>query len=306
MNRKLLLLLTAIISIFILSCSSAPKKSDEVNTRKNRASDYAEFGNQYFRQGLYNQSLIFFNMALEENIAVDYEPGISKTSSSLGRAYLIKGDIANAEKYMKDGYNLAKQLGDKDLIALSANNLAELNISKNLIPESEKFISEAISNAKPNSLIQAESYHTLAIIERKKGEQEKALATIKKAIEINKQNKTHSSLAANYYFSASIYSQDNNYSKAAEMLNLAIKEDRLEENSYGLAKDYKALGMVALKNSKQEEAYLFFIKSFNIFKAIKNTDEEKSVLKYLIEISSNLGKVSDAEYYKAQLGAIKE
>jgi len=307
MNKKLIpIFLTAIIFLFTIACSSAPKKTSEVNTRKNRAADYLEFGNRYFKDGLYNQALVFFNISLDENIAADFEPGISRVKSSIGRTYLLIGDISNAEKYIQESYNLAKELGDNELVAISANNFAELNIFKNLLPEADKFISEAMAQAKTKSSIQAEIYHTLAIIERKKGESEKALATINKAIQINKDNKAHSNLAANYYFAASIYSQENNYSKAVEMLNMAIKEDRIEENSYGIAKDYKALGIVSLKNNKKEEAYSFFIKSLNIFRVIKNTEEEKSVLNFLIEISADLGKTSDTENLKAQLGAIKE
>jgi tetratricopeptide (TPR) repeat protein len=306
MNKKFLLLLTAITILFMASCSSAPKKTSEVNTRKNRAADFMGFGNQYFTQGLYEQALVFFNIALDENIAADFEPGISKVCSSIARTFLLTGDFAGAEKYIQESYNLAKQLGDKDLIAISATIFAELKISKNLIPEAEKFISEAMTQAKANSAIQAEAYHTLAVIERRKGEPEKALATINKAIAINKQNKAHSNLAANYYFAASVFSQEDNYAKAVEMLNNAIKEDRLVENSFGLAKDYKALGIVSLKNNKKEEAYSFFIKSLNIFRVIENMQEQKSVLQYLIEISEDLGKISDLEYFKKQFGAIKE
>ena len=306
MNKKLLFFLAAIIFLFTISCSSAPKKSSEVNTRKNRAADYMEFGNRYFTQGLYNQALVFFNMALDENIAADFEPGISRVKSSIGRSYLLTGDLPKAEKYIVESYSLAKELNDPDLIALSANNAAELNIAKNIITEADKFISEAITQAKSKSATQAEAYHTLAVIERKKGNSEKALATINKAIEINKDNKAHSNLAANYYFAASVYSQDNNYAKAVEMLNIALKEDRIEENSFGLAKDYKALGIVSLKNNKKEEAYSFFIKSLDISRVIQNTDEEKSVLNYLIEISQDLGKTSDVKKFKDQLGAIKD
>ena len=303
--RNISFFLTAIFFLFIISCSSAPKKASEVNTRKNRAADFIDFGNRYFKDGLYNQALVFFNMALDENIAADFEPGISKVKSSIGRTSLLIGDISNAEKYINEGYYLAKKLGDNELIAISANNFAELNIFKNLISEAEKLIFESIAHAKTKSTIQAESFHTLALIERKKGESEKALSTINKAIEINKDNKNYSNLAANYYFVASIYSQDNNYDKAVEMLNMALKEDRRIENSFGIAKDYKALGIVSLKNNKKEEAYSFFIKSLDIFKVIKNFEEQKGVLDLLITTSADLGKTSDSNNFKAQLRSLE-
>ena len=298
------LLVLTVIVLFTASCSSAPKKSEEVNTRKNRAADFMEFGNQYFKQGHYGQALIFFNMALDENIAADFESGISKVKSSIGRTYLLLENLTDAEKYINEGYKLAKELDNKDLIALSSNYFAELYLAKNLLPEADKYISESMMQVKANSTAQAEAYHTLAIVERKKGNPEKAMTTINKAIEINKQNKAHSNLGANYYLLASFFSQDNNYIKANEMLNLAIKHDRIEENSYGIAKDYKALGLVAIKNNKKEEAYSFFIKSLDIFKVINNTQEEKNILKLLVDLSLDLGKTSDSERFKARLKAI--
>ncbi|MCL2791987.1 MAG: tetratricopeptide repeat protein [Spirochaetaceae bacterium] len=301
MNKKLFFFLTIIILLFTISCSSQPRKSSEINTRRNRAADYSGFAHRYFRDGLFNQALVFYYMALDENIAADFEPGKSIVKNSIGRTHLLMGNLDSAEIYIQQSYNLAKKLGNRDLIASAANVFAELRIFQNLIPEAEKFISEAIENTGRNTPVLAEIFHNLAIIEHRKGNSAQALATINNAITINRRNKAHLNLAANYYFAASVYSQQNNFDKAIEMLKNALIEDRRVENSYGIAKDYRALGIVSLRNNRKEDAYYFFVKSLNIFRVIRNTEEEKSVLEFLIQLSEDLGKTADVEILRAQL-----
>ncbi|MCL2293608.1 MAG: tetratricopeptide repeat protein [Spirochaetes bacterium] len=305
MKKKLLLLLTTIVFLFAVSCSSAPRKSSEVNTRKNRAADFMGFGNRYFAHGIYSQALVFFYMALDENIAADFDYGKSRVKGSIGRTHLLMGNLSDAERYLLESYNLAKQLGDRALLASAASKLAELYVFGNLLSEAEKFASEAIALARTNSNTMAEALHILAMIERRKGMSEKALTTIDRAIRINRRNRAHINLAANYYLMASIFSQQGNFNKATEMLHIAIREDRLIENSYGIAQSYKALGIVALRNNQREEAYPFFIRALNIFRVIENVHEERSVLEFLIEISADLGS-SNLDNFRARLRALEQ
>jgi tetratricopeptide (TPR) repeat protein len=294
--------------IIAISCSSAPKKSDVINTRKNRAAEYTSFAMQYFNSGEYSQALVFFNIALNENIAADFEEGISRTSNSIGKIYIIQGNIENAEKYVNEGYLIAKKLNNKDLIAVSAINFAEINLLKNNLDEAEKNIIEAQTNVNTNkySVIAAESYHTIASIEYKKGNYQKSLEALNNAIAINREKKEHSRLASNYYFAASLYSRQNNFEKAIDMLNLALQEDRIEENSFGIAKDYKALGIVCIKNKNQEEAAGYFLKAFKIFNVLKNKQEQIDILNYLTEISANASKNEDVLYYNTLLKELKK
>ncbi len=303
MNKKRFLCY-ALIAIFLFSCSSAPKKSNEVNTRKNRAADYSNFGNNYFSNGNYDQALLFFSLAYEENIAADHEPGISRSASSIAKVYLVLGDTFNAASYLDEAYETAKKLSNDELTAISAINLAEYNIIKKNYAEAEKHLDEAFSAARGAPLATAETYHTRSVLEKEKGNSGEALAFLTKAIEINSREKSYASLAANYYMAASVYSKNNEMNKAVEMLELAIKADRNTENSYGLAKDYKALGIVYEKNRLYEEAYENFFKSYRIFNIIENRIETISTLEYLISVSETINKTSTAEAFRKELERI--
>ena len=72
--RNIILVLLAFT--LIVSCSSAPKQTEEITDKKHRAAEYTKFGNSYYNEGRYNQALQFFTLALNDNISVDNEEGI--------------------------------------------------------------------------------------------------------------------------------------------------------------------------------------------------------------------------------------
>lgn len=298
------LIIIFILALLCWSCSTAPKKQDGSNARKNKAADMLVFGNNYFIQGQYTQALIFFAVALDEYTAADYKIGIIKSMNLIGKTEFLLGDTAAASKKIKEAYQLSKTVGDKDLSALSALNMADISNAEGKQQETEKYLSEAATFAEPNSLIRAEIYHSAAIAEKEKGNIENAIFAIDEAIKINKKLKIHLNLAANYYFIASIYSKKGDYIKAIENLQFAIVEDRIEENAFGLGKDYKGLGIVQEKNSNLEDAYTAFVTSLRIFTVLDNKEEINSLLGYIIKLAEKLNKAEDIKYYKALLAEI--
>src|SRR6056297_2225775 len=107
-----LVLLLGISALLLAGCSSAPKTSETVNETKDRAAQYAEFGNRYFGQGNYDQALQFFEFALRENTSIDNRAGIAQAYNSIGNVYLAVGDIATAESSFSSAYSIALRIRD--------------------------------------------------------------------------------------------------------------------------------------------------------------------------------------------------
>ncbi len=125
MNNKRITLFALLIfsaAVFI-SCSSAPKETDIVNDRKNKAAELTDFGNSYYANGEYTQALVFFKLALDENVASDNEPGIIKSCNSAGKAAMNADDMESAEKYFLRALNISEKLNDKNFRSVSSNNL---------------------------------------------------------------------------------------------------------------------------------------------------------------------------------------
>ena len=89
-----------LLSLFLLlACSSAPKPQEEVVEARNKAAEYAEFGNSHFRQGLYDRAIDFFELSLAYNGPVDNQPGMVSSYNSLGRVYLAKDAFTRPEHF---------------------------------------------------------------------------------------------------------------------------------------------------------------------------------------------------------------
>ncbi len=294
-----LLFLTA--AVFI-SCSSAPKETDVVNSRKNRAAELTDFGNSYYANGEYSQALVFFRLALDENIASDNEPGIIRSCNSAGRASMDLENYEDAEKYFLQALSLSEKLEDRTFRTISANNLGDLYLRTEKYKKAEEMFDKSFASAETGSPEAAVILHNLGRIALKNGEDyDKALSRFSQSAKINLAEKKHAELAANYYMTASVYSKMESYDNAESYLLKALEEDKIVENSFGIGKDFKALGIVNEKKGNIETAYGYYLKSYMVFDVLKNMAEIKELLEKLTVISKELGMEKDSSYFASVL-----
>ena len=291
-----------LISVLLLaSCSSAPKESDVVNSRKNRAAELTDFGNSYSANGDYKQALVFFTLALDENIAADYEPGIIKSCNSAGNAALNIGETENAEKYFLQALSLSEKIDDRKSRSISSNNLGELYLRTGEYKQAEKMLEQAFAAADTKSVESAAILHNLGIALKKEEEYSKAISRFSQAAQINESHKKHAELAANYYMIASVHSKEKSYENAESFLLKALEEDKIVENSYGIGKDQKALGIVNEKKGNLETAYGYYLKSYMVFDVLKKNNEIRQLLAKLSETAAILGREKDSAYFSSVL-----
>ncbi len=302
--NKLSVLFFLLLAGVLTSCSSGPKETDIVNSRKNRAAELTDFGNKYYNDGKYEQSLVFFNLSLEENIASDFEPGIIKSNNSIGKVYLNLNDTETAEKYFLAAYDLSEKIKDKNLIIVSSNNLGELYLQTEDFRKAEKMLDKAFAAADSGSEESAVILHNLGISYKKQDDFDKALSRFNQAVKINIALKEHSRLAANYYMIASIYSKREDYNQAESFLLKALDEDKIIENSYGIGKDFKAIGIVLEKKGDTEAAYSYFMKSYMVFDVLKSRNDTVEVLEKLKNLAAELKREKDAAFFSARLDSL--
>ena len=304
-NKPLIALLVTSV-FFIISCSSAPKETDVVNSRKNRAAELTEFGNNYSANGDYRQALVFFKLALDENIAADYEPGIIKSCNSAGNAALNTGETENAEKYFLQALSLSEKIDDRKSRSISSNNLGELYLRTGNYKKAEEMLEQAFAAADTKSIESAAILYNLGIALKKEEEYSKALSRFSQSAQINEAHKKHAELAANYYMIASIHSKEKSYENAESFLLKALEEDKIVENTLGIGQVQKALGIVNEKKGNLETAYGYYLKSYMVFDVLKNNSELKELLSKLSQTASILGREKDAAYFSSVLENYKD
>ncbi|MEW5817495.1 MAG: tetratricopeptide repeat protein [Spirochaetota bacterium] len=280
-------------------CSSVPKKPETVTEIKNKAADYAKFGDLYFNQAQYEQAHNFYNMALRENISVDNEEGILKTYNAIGKVYLAEGKIDQAVNAFIQAYTLAQKLNNNLLLSQCENNIGQVYLiqgdSKAALTIFNKALDRQVKDSDNNSAI---LYHNTGLAYKHQNDFAKALEYLNKALILNEKNKNYLDLASNYYTIASVYSVQGDYTSALQYARLALENDKREENSVGIAKDLLALGLINLKGGKTEDSYEYLKKSFLVYKSLDLIQEMKKLLTYLEQTARLLKLDKEADSYR--------
>jgi len=291
--------------LLILSCSTAPKPQKNVVVIKNRAAEYAAYGNEYYRQGLYEKAIESFELSLAYNGSVDNEPGIVSSYNSLGKVNLAKGDVETAAGYFLAAYELAAELGDGVLTAQTLNHQGELAMHREEYDRAVELYLEALEYAE-----QAGSDRTTAAIlgnlgsgYRKLGQPETALSYFQRSVELNARTENYEELATSYYRIAALFSEMGEYETSLQNIEKALENDKKVENSLGIAKNYLAMGIVLKKAGRPEQAYVSFQRSLLVYRSmallfpdVSLESDVRRLLEYLIELGEDLGKEQTDEY----------
>jgi len=200
--------LTIFAAILILvSCSSSPKTSPFVNDMKNKASEYAEFGNTYYAKADFDQAMKFFILSRDMNILVDNEPGLVLSYNSLGKVYLAKGDIVSANEHFARALLIAEAIGNRLLTAQTLVNIGEAQIASKEFQAAEETLLKALPlfQAEKDEASLAVVYQAEGRAARGSGDDDRALALFTQALAINTERELYKEMAANCYMIASIH-----------------------------------------------------------------------------------------------------
>jgi len=299
MKHTLLIILMAGL---LFGCSSAPKDDGVVSDIKNRAAEYAEFGNRYYQAADYVQALKFFSQTLEMNVSVDNEPGIVESHGSLGKVYMKTGDFEAAERHLLKAYELSLHLHN-DMKLKTAGNLGEYWLNRGDTEKALTYIDEGLSHAAedPESPGAAVLYHNAGTVYKHLEEYDRAIEYTRRALEINTGLSSYGEMAANYYLLSSIASKQDNPETAIEYAEEALSNDKKVENRPGIAGDLFALGLIYRKSENHEKAYYYFEKAYHVYEAINLVPGIRKALEYLADTAAKLDREEDVEVYTGAL-----
>lgn len=303
-----------LLILALAGCSSAPPVPENVVTRKNQAAEYMTFGGNYYAMSQYDQALNFFQLALELNVAVDNPPGIAQSYNALGKTYLALARIPQAEASFEEAYKIALELKDNPLIFQTANNKAEVLRRQNKLKEALDFLAPILSGSQgaPPPETGATLYHTQGIILRDlaktlpgtnpeyKTDMNAAMASFQKALEINTTLNKKEEMASNYYQMATLHALTEDYALAMEDAAKALELDRSQENSLGIAQDYRLMGIIQQKSGNLEPSFEYHWKSYRIFTATSMKELQIKALEALIPLAETLKKTKELAVFQKE------
>jgi len=292
--------------ILLVSCSSAPKRSDTVITVKTEADQAAASGENYFRQGRYELALQFFTQALSAYTSVDDGEGIVRSYNAVGKSYTALGELDQAEGLFLRARERAR--GESSSLRFdTAVNLGELYLAKGDAAAAQKAFLEAGAMVFPGrSPVQAAQLaHDQGTAEKNLGDSAKALEYFGLSLKTNLAGKYLAEAASDYYMIASVYSRDGKYDEALKSASLALSYDKQVESSPGIAKDLYALGLITAKKGDQASAYDYFQRSYLVSTSIGFRDDMRRALEGLAGAADALGRTADAEGYRRTLAELQ-
>ena len=285
----------------LLSCSSAPKKSDTVITVKLQADQDTASAEGYYRQGRYDLALQFFSNALSQFTSVDDGAGIVRSYNAVGKCYIALGSLDQAEAILLRAREKARSEGPS-LLFDSSIILGELYLAKGMPQEARASLQEAPVGAASHDPARAALLdHDLGTAEKNLGNTSEALRYFGQSLATNLSNKLFAEAASDYYMIASVYSRDGKYDDALKNASLALRYDKQVENSPGIAKDLYALGVISGKKGDQASSFDYFQRAYLVSTTLGFKDDMRKALTGLVAAAEALGRTADAEAYRKAL-----
>jgi tetratricopeptide (TPR) repeat protein len=304
-RKALAMALAALAALSWAGCSSSPKAKTAIYAERNRAASLAKQGDSRFMAGKYADAVSFYRQALEIDIAIDYDEGVVVSRNAIGRTYAASGKTADAVEEYGKALGLAERLGDGGLIAQSLVLLAEADIDSGKAAEALAGLERALALAAPASATRALALHARGRAKRAGGDADAAVKDVTEAAAINKGLGLLGEYASDCYLLSSIFSRSGDAGKALEYALAALAADKEAENSPGIASDYYALGKIALKAGKDDDAWFYLRKSLDIALVRDMAAEALRALEELVPLAGKMKKSAEAADYADMAGRIR-
>ena len=246
-----------IFSAIIASCSSAPKRTMQISSNYQKASNRYEKANAQLITGEFNNAGANLSQAYDIAVCIDSEELLCKICLS---AVVYKSSAKESAQFFTDKTESDLLKEAKQYASYSENNLL-LQICKIYeakIFGTEEYIKELESiekNLSKEPFYQGYLFRTLGDLYSNKKDYATAAVEYKKAAEIHTKNRYLYEVGLDWYYAARSYSLAGNKKEAVSAIKNALKYDRDAENSAAIASDYKAYAQILSKHSpSQEEA----------------------------------------------------
>jgi tetratricopeptide (TPR) repeat protein len=264
-----------LLVFFIAGCSTAPKPSPEVLTLRDSAYTQMDLANREADQGNYPLALELIGPARDLAIRTDDPVLLIKTNLSLGNVLFSLGRNDEALTAWEEAALEADRTGDKELGALCGiyrergRLFTVLNGGGGGAAVIRDQVLNLLGKVINDRFAQALGWTVIGLAEKELRRYAEAEGALKKSAAIHDAGFFLEQAALDWYLIASVRSTAGDYDGALGALDEALDYDRRSENSYGLGKDWQAMGDVLTKAGRAAEAAAAYRRSAAIFAALE-------------------------------------
>ncbi len=271
-------------STFLISCSSAPKRSMQISTIYSSSFEMIESANSAILTGDYDNAAFFLSAAENQAMSIDNSDllcSVALTRCALCLSYnpphIEDADrqVQLAKTYIKNCSNPAKQqsiVNLNEVRVAAAKGDASTSTLLRTLEENKKGV-------KGDAYYEAQFSQVTGDVQKlaqNYSEADKAYSAAAKAFT---DNRYLSEIGICWYKAAQVRSLGGNKDGALAAMEQAIFYDRAAENSMALGADYYAVGKILLKGSanaaQSQKAKEAFNHSADIYTSIKQDELAK-------------------------------
>ncbi|MFO7849013.1 MAG: tetratricopeptide repeat protein [Spirochaetia bacterium] len=281
-----------------ISCSTAPKDSQPTREVSKTASEYAVFGNKFYREGRYREAEEMYLYSLQYYRRIDNRVGILNSYNSLGKTYLADDSAEDAERVFKTALRISERIEregvfpQEELAPLRAeiiNNLGETALRRGNNDSALEHFNAGIEilSSKEHEKELAVLLHNRGSVYVRKGSYEKAREDLMSSLKINSSLEAHTERASNYYMLSRLASREGDFTLAKTYGLKALEFDKISENSVGIAQDLIALGHIAAEENKLAESGDYYIRAYRIYDSLNLDSGVEKVVEYLRRVGAD-------------------
>ena len=238
----------------------------------------------------FDQTILYFNQALELYKSINFKTGVSKCYRGIGIAYSYKGEYQKSIPFFKKAMVVDEEIGDEKR---SAFNLKYIGYAYSDLGEYKKAITYFNSALKINEKYNdkreiASCYNNIGILYSDQANYPLALEYHKKSLYILKELKDTLAISRSLNNIGIIYKNNQNYDKAIENYNESLKMQRKAADKHNIAKALNNLGVVYMRKKAYKNALTFFSEALAISKEINDPDNTSTCLNNMGDVYLDL------------------
>jgi len=225
---------------------------------------YVCLGKAYLSKEEFN--LAIDNLKQAEKYAISYSD-LMYIYNWLGIAYDNKGAVEHALSYYNKSLSLARNLKERDMEAVTINNIAEIFHNKGDFEKALSFYKEyliVISSERDKAF----AYNNIALIYAAKGDFKTAIEYLKKSLDMYEKNNDYHAYAQVELNMGNTYRKLKDFDIAQKYLFDGLEKIQQLGDKEWEGTAYKYIGWLHLDQGNKELSKEYFNKALEIFKSI--------------------------------------
>ncbi len=221
---------------------------------------------QYFQEENHNNSIIFYNEALNIAIQLNDLPNIAEIKNNLGRIYEKRSMYDKAIEYYIDALKIKEKLNDKKGIASIYNSIGLIYYYQANSVLSLKNFNAALNIAQEINLplAIASIYNNIGLLYIDQKKFDSALVNFNKSLSFYEKIKDQYGISTCYSNLGICYYSKGDLITAEQYFNNAISIKEKTEDNFGLVSTYISLAVLYQKQKNYDKALSIIEKAINI------------------------------------------